>query len=165
MSEQIFQWPKWMGYPLVEGYGAEIVDTRVKTEMEIGSTFRIEFDTDQLTANCSMFLQNLQADWFESFEKSLLKQGSKWFQLPLWVGGKLLPHTVRFKERPKLVEKNYQYTTYSFTLDIARREDMMPDNFVSFLFELDPYEFIRGSDMLQICVNEMFPIALPFVSN
>jgi hypothetical protein len=165
MAQDLIKWPAWMKYPTIDGYGVEVKDTRIKTEMEVGSAFRVEFNTDESSASCSLFLNKIQSDFFEAFERGLLKQGSVWFIMPLWVGGKLIDHTVRFQERPKLVEKLGPYTSYSFTLDVARREGLMSDFYVEFLLSVGPLEFMKLEEKLQMTLNEYYPIALPFVAN
>jgi hypothetical protein len=164
MAQQLVKWPAWMKYPTIDGYGVEPQDRRVKTDMEVGSTFRVEFDTDETTASCSLFLNPFQSNWFEAFERSFLAQGSKWFIIPLWVGGQLVDHTVRFRERPKLTSKHGPYSTYAFTLDLSKREDLLSEGNVAIFIEIDPFELYSVTSLLQIIVNINYPKSLPYMS-
>jgi hypothetical protein len=161
MPDDMKRWPKWMKYPTVNGYGIEVAERRIVSDMEIGSLFRVEFDTDESTASCELFLNAIESNWFEGFERSVLYQGSKWFILPLWVGGQLLDHTVRFRERPRLTEKNGEYSTYAFKLDVSKRNDLMDGELIELLTEHDPEELMKASDLLQIVTNERFPASMP----
>jgi hypothetical protein len=155
-------WPAWMGYPLVDGYGIEPQDRRLASEMDIGTIYRVEFDTDETIATCTLFLNALQAKWFESFERDFLRQGSRWFKLKLWLGGELLEHTVRFRERPKLTAKDWEYSTYSLTLDVAKREGLMETFWVDVLIDIPPFLLRELDEILQPVVNIDYPLALPF---
>jgi hypothetical protein len=157
-------WPKWMKCPVVDGYGVEPQNRRVVSEMEIGAVYRVEFDTDETVVSCSLFLNGLQSNWFEAFERDLLRQGSMWFKLNLWTGGRLVEHTARFRERPKLTEKMGEYSTYSFSLDLARREGLMPTALVEVLAFIDPEEFLMAGEILQKTVNEDYPDCMPFAA-
>lgn len=139
MTTAMYTWPSWMDVAVVDDYGIQVVDRRIKTEMEIGAAYRVEFpDADECTATCSLFCDELQAAFFESFEKSLLKQGSIWFKMPLWVAGELQDHTVRFSDRIQLTSKNGPYTTYTFTLDVEKREGLMDEDLAKWLLTNNP---------------------------
>jgi hypothetical protein len=161
---ETIKWPSWMKPPVVDGYGIEPINRRLVTEMEIGSVYRVEFDTDESVATCSLFLNPLGANWFEAFERDFLAQGSRWFYWTLFVGGQLVDHVVRFKDRPKLSEKSGDYSTYTFTLDIARREGLMPVVLVELLTALNPEQLMMMDEMLQKVVNVDLPKAMPFVA-
>lgn len=161
---ETINWPGWMKYPLVDGYGVEPADRRIVTEMEVGSITRVEFDTDETSVSCSLFLDALGSNWFEAFERDFLRQGSKWFKWKLWIGGRLTEQTVRFKDRPKLTEKSGQYCTYTFTLDLGKREGLMPTELVEILTYLDPKEFMASAELLQKTVNVDLPESLPFAA-
>jgi len=138
---ELITWPKWLGVPLEENYSVEVVDRRKTTEMEVGSVLRVEFDTDECVVSCNLLMNNLQANYFEKFERDKLNQGSKWFSFPLWIGGQLINHSVRFRERPQMVGKQGPFSEYSFTLDLAERLDFMPD-WMGDLFEVFSPDFI-----------------------
>lgn len=120
----ILTWPAWMPAPQVGGYGIKPKDQRTKSEMDAGNLFRVEFDTDECEATCSLVLNALQANWFEAFERDMLRQGTAWFSMPLWVGGQVENHLVRFQARPEAGDLIGLHTTYSFTLDVAHRNIM-----------------------------------------
>jgi len=138
MSEQLITWPEWMGCALVDDYGIQIVDRRISTEMEIGSSRRVEFDTDECIANCSLFLNSLQSSFLGTFERKLLNQGSRWFFMKLYVDGKYETHKVRFRTRPQMGNKTGDYSEYTFNLDIAKREGQMDDGLAEWLLANDP---------------------------
>ena len=127
MTQEMMAWPEWLGVPLVDNYGLEVADRRISTEMEIGSTRRVEFDTDEATVSCSLLLAPDEADFFEAFERGPLHQGSRWFKINLWLGGRMAEQTARFKGRPQITGKAGDYTFYSFTLEITQREGLMSD--------------------------------------
>lgn len=131
-------WPAWVKCALTDGYSVEVQDRRVVTEMDVGSQMRVEFDTDESRAECTLFLEPLAANWLEAFERSLLAQGSQWFLFPLWVGGRVVRHQARFQTRPRLEEKAGPYTVYNFTLDIGRRVGLMEDWLCLLLLIYDP---------------------------
>jgi hypothetical protein len=158
---ELLKWPKWMRVPTVDSYAVEIVDRRVVTEMEIGSVTRVEFNTDETVANCSLFCNPMQSDWFEAFERDVLIQGSIWYKTPLWVGGKLIEHVIRFKDRPKLTNKLGSYSTYSFKLEIAWREGLLSKEWVLFFLEHDPLMFLAFEGKLQRIINVALPKVFP----
>jgi hypothetical protein len=151
-----------MRVPTVDGYSVEISDRRVTTEMESGNFMRVEFRSEDVIASCSAFFDSLQSAWFEAFEHDMLVQGSKWMRMPLWSSGQLSEHTVRFRERPKLVSKFGDHSTYSFRLEVEKRENMMDPELVWLLLLHDPYILLKSDERLQKCVNVSYPAALPF---
>ena len=161
MAEKLLKFPSWIKPPVVDDYRVEPVDRRLKSEMEIGSVSRMEFDTDETVATCTLWLKSIQAKWFEGFERDLTRQGTRWFIMPLWVGGELLDHVVKFRERPKLSQKTGEYCNYSFTLDVSRREGLFPADVTEFLIDVDPAELSPLVELLQTIVNVDWPRALP----
>ena len=122
MSDSILRWPDWMPKPQKNGYSMESVDRRTKTEMEIGAVTRVEFDTDENTINCTLILNRIQVQWFESFEQHVLHQGSTWFELPIWDSGAVKYYRVRMKNRPKYGNLIGLHTTVTLALDVGQRE-------------------------------------------
>jgi len=122
-------WPYWMPMSQRSGYTYEPVDRTVKTEMEVGSIKRIEFDTDETTITCSMILRNdTELEFFEKFERDVLKQGTSWFQMPLWIAGRQDLYTIRFNGRPKMQEiLGSHHAKVAFKLDIERRILLEPE--------------------------------------
>jgi hypothetical protein len=117
-----------MPKPQRTGYQIEPVDRRQKTEMEIGSIYRVEFDTDETVIQCTMILCNrLQLEFFQAFERDCLRQGTRWFQMPLWIDGQqnkeLEWYNCRFRERPKFSGLiGVTHITVTMKLEIERRE-------------------------------------------
>lgn len=158
MADTMYVWPEWMDVAIVDDYGIQVVDRRIKTEMEIGKAYRVEFpDEDECTATCSLFCDEMQAAFFEAFERELLKQGSRWFKMPLWVGGQLENHIVRFAERFQLVSKDDIYTTYSFTLDVAKREGLLSGDILEILLIIDPDELHKLTNRLHYIMHVEAP--------
>lgn len=146
-----------MPVPVVDGYSVEPQDRRVKTDMEIGGQFRVEFDTDETRANCTLVLDSLQASWFETFERDLLSQGSKWFKMPLRTGGQMAEHMVRFRERPVAGNIQGLYTDYTFTLDLKKRNGLMPLWMVELLSLVSPNFVIWLTNRLHVILHEKAP--------
>jgi len=121
MAHSLLRWPDWMPLPDQSGYDVESKDRRIKTDMEVGSIVRVEYDTDESKANCSLVLDEFQAAWFETFERDVLRQGTQWFELPLLSGGIIQNHTVRFASRPKASVVGPAHTKYTFSLDLEKR--------------------------------------------
>lgn len=154
MALERYIWPDWMPKPQVNGYGIQPVDRRTKTDMEIGGVYRVEFNTDECTCQCSLILSQDQAAWFETFERDLLKQGSVWFELPLWVGGNIERHVVRMKDRSSAGKLIGHHTTYTLLLDVRERNLMSEDD-AEGLLEYPPGQMRKFDDALNHIVNVM----------
>ncbi len=148
-ASPLLRWPGWLPLPNQDGYQVEPQDRRVATDMEIGGRFRVEFDTDETRARCVVSLDPIQAGWLETFERDLLRQGSKWFLMPLWIGGGLADQRVRFRDRPTAGSVRGRWTDYGFTLDIARREGLMPVWLAELLALISPYFLARLRNRLR----------------
>lgn len=120
-SKIMIVWPRRLRVPKHESYGYSPTDRRIKTNMEIGSRYRVPYDTDETVVNCSFLLHFKQLYFFESLEKHLLSQGSKWFEMPLMVGGRIETHIVRFKDRPKIGDFSGDYAIVTMVLDVEER--------------------------------------------
>ena len=143
-----------------DGYGIHPVDRRLSTETESGNIIRRQFDTDENEADCSLVLNQLQSNWFEAFERDMLGQGSVWFYMPLWVGGELENHLVRFKTRPKAGNLVGLHTTYSFTLSVAKRE-IMPRNVAELLYQYGPDFFTDDLMSIASRLHEILHVESP----
>ena len=117
----LLRWPDWMPLPQRASYSYEVTDRRIRTDMEVGSIIRVEYDTDESKASCSLVLDAFQSAWFEAFERDVLRQGSRWFEMPLLSGGIIQSHTVRFASRPKAGVIGPAHTKYTFSLDLEKR--------------------------------------------
>lgn len=156
MATSKFAWPAWLPAPEQTQYTMQPTDRRTKTDMEIGGINRVEFDTDEATANCQLTLDEFQAAWFEAFEANLLLQGSIWITMPIWVAGQLKEHVVMFKERPKISSVVGLHTVYSFVLQISKRDLMNADTAELLLYYI-PQDIMDLSDRLNIVVNVTMP--------
>lgn len=137
----LLSWPEWMPRPQVSQYGIHPLDRRQNTETEAGAITRVQFDTDECEAECTLVLSREKAAWFEVFERDMLRQGSTWFKMPLWVAGRVEEHEVQFKERPAAGNLIGLYTAYSFTLRVARRH-----------FDLDP---ALAAELMSLNLDEL----------
>ena len=146
-----------MPKPQMNGYGIQPVDRRIKTDMEIGGVYRAEFDTDENECSCSLVLNRDESAWFEAFERDLLKQGTVWFEMPLWVGGKVETHVVRMKERPKAGNLIGLHTTYTLSLDVRKRNIPMCPGVAALLTCYTPSSLGKIMDMFSALVDETAP--------
>lgn len=117
-------WPDWMPAPQQDSFSIQPEDRRLTSETEVGSIIRYQFDTDVNVADCTLILNRTQAAWFELFERDILRQGSVWFDFPLWIGGEVVFETCRFKTRPKAGSLIGLHTTYTFQLYVSKRSQL-----------------------------------------
>jgi hypothetical protein len=143
MSEDLICWPCWMPVPLRSGYGYEPVDRTLKTEMEIGSIKRVEFDTDETTISCTCIMTNhLQIQFFEKLVRDCLRQGTRWFIMPLQIAGIIEDYTVRFREQPKFGSlRGSRYTTVTMQLEIEKR-NLLDDDVMDVLILFGPTKLL-----------------------
>lgn len=161
MGNDLFKWPYWMPLARQSGYGYEPADRRTRTDMEVGSVLRVNFDSDETTLTCSLVLNSFQAAWLEAFERGALRQGSQWFQMPLQAGGCIEWHTVRFASRPKAASVNALYTTYTLQLDLEKRELVMGDELAELLVCIAPEELIESVETVNSFVNGLLALQVP----
>ena len=146
MSDEVLRWPDWMPRPQISGYGYEAVDRRTRTDMEVGAVYRVNFDSDETTVTCTLICDPCQAAWFESFERDKLRQGSRWFEVPLQTGGAISWHTARLAARPKAQQiVGVFHTAYQLQLDLERRELPMCDELVELLACMSPGELTSAA--------------------
>ena len=121
-------YPDWMPKPQRAGYSYEPTDRTISSEMEIGTIRRVEFDTDETVISCTLLLKNcLERSFFEAFERDCLRQGCKWFMMPVEIAGEVEQYKARFRERPKLTQIiGKSAAKYSIVLEIDRRDLMDP---------------------------------------
>ena len=134
MSEDRYAWPEWMPAPQQDSFSIQPEDRRQTSETEAGSIIRYQFDTDINVADCTLILNRIQAAWFEAFERDVMRQGTVWFDFPLWIGGDIVYETCRFKTRPKAGNLIGLHTTYTFSLYVSKRSDLMPECVTEFLY-------------------------------
>ncbi len=161
---KILRWPSWLEPSLVDSYAVNVADRRQTSEFDVGSQMRVAFSTDEATVDCSLYLDSLGSNWFEAFERDVLVQGSRWFYMPLWVGGQMVDHLVRFKTRPQMGAREAQsdYCTYTFQLEVGRRQRLMDADLVEWLIGNAPSDMMLVDGLLQEIINIDFPKALPF---
>ncbi len=151
------RWPDWLPRPQQNSYNYQPEDRRRKSDMEIGSVYRKEFDTDVTKCSCTLWLNELQSDFFEAFERDVLEQGAKWFEFPLLVGGQIEYHLVRFAERPKMNaligKSDYEY---SLSLTLSKRM-IMNEELVKFLLAYPPDFIMNVSNKLHDVLHVQIP--------
>ena len=150
--DKIIEWPDWMPRMQISGYGYEPLDRRTRTDMEVGSILRVNFDSDETSVACTLVCNSLQAAWFEAFERDVLAQGSRWFRVPLQSGGSIQWHTARLAARPKAQQLlGVFHTAYHLQLDLERRELELCGDLVALLACLAPDDILAIQD-----AGEMF---------
>lgn len=151
VNEKFYCWPKWMPKAQSNGYSYEPVDRRSKTDMEVGSVLRVNFDSDETTLDCTLILNAVQAQWFEKFERDFLSQGARWFQMPIQIANCIEWHTVRFAARPKAGGLIGPYhTSYTLKLDVQKRDLKLCDEVIELLFCLEPTEIKNSADYARL---------------
>lgn len=148
MAQEYQRLPSWLKPPLESGYSMEVIDRRQKTQMEIGSLYRVEFDTDEASISFEFACNPIQAAYLESFEKNLLNQGSTWFIMPLYYSGGMRDTKVRFADRPKLSRKEGIYSYYQIVLDVQQREELMCAETLLMLDCFEPCQITKMSKAL-----------------
>ena len=156
-------WPEsLLGTPQWDGYEYSPTDQRAKSDMDISGKYNALFDTDETILNCNFILNVEQIAFFEAFEKHILRQGSRWFEMPLLVAGNITAHKVRFKERPSIEDVRGNYATVNMTLEVAERKTLDEET-IWMLYLFGGLEnFLWFEDVLQKSVNERYPKILPF---
>ena len=143
-------WPDWMPAPQQDSFSIQPEDRRLTSETEAGSIIRYQFDTDVNVAECTLILNRIQAAWFEQFERDVLKQGSVWFDFPLWIGGEVVYESCRFKTRPKAGSLIGLHTTYNFSLYVSKRSHLdLPQCLMELLACWPPCFFFTFDDALK----------------
>ena len=127
MAETFITWPAWMPAPQQDSFSIQPEDRRLISETEVGSIIRRQFDADVNVAECTLILSRPQAAWLEVFERGILRQGTVWFDFPLWIGGEIVREKCRFKTRPKAGNLIGLYTTYTFSLYVSKRSHIAFD--------------------------------------
>lgn len=150
MAEKLHCWPEWMPLAQSNGYTYEPTDRRTKTEMEVGSVLRVNFDTDETVLDCTLILNTVQAQWFEKFERDMLNHGATWFQMPIQIACCIERHTVRFASHPKATWKAPHHTTYSLKLDIEKRDLRMCKELAELLLCVTPKQLTDSNRDVRI---------------
>lgn len=113
------QWPEWMPNPQQDSWGFQPEDLRETTETEVGAIIRPQFESDVLTADCTLVLNRMQSAWFEGFER-FANNENLWFVFPVWHSGEIHDAVCTFKDRPKCTVEAFT-STYKFSLLIQKR--------------------------------------------
>jgi hypothetical protein len=129
MSDFLPCWPEWMPRTQHNGYGYEVTDRTLNTDMEISSLSRNEFDTDETVISCTMILRNRdELIFLETFERDCLRHGTRWFEMPIWMSGRIERYTCRFVGGLKIGGLiGVGYATVTMKLKIERRNLLDPE--------------------------------------
>ena len=141
-------WPEWMPAPQHDSFSIQPEDRRLTSETESGNIIRHQFDTDILVADCTLILNGTQARWFAAFERDVLRQGSAWFEFPIWEDGGVEWEMCRFKTRPKAGSLIGLHTTYTFSLYVSKRSSLYDPCIMEMLDCWSPCESVELSDTL-----------------
>ena len=114
-------YPFWMPVPEEGSYKYDISDMTSRTEMEIGSLRRMQFDSDEVVVTCEVLCEDVEAAFIETFEENLLEKGQKWFWMPLLVSGKVGRFYVSFAGRPSLAGVQGLLSRYVFAVRLGDR--------------------------------------------
>lgn len=121
-NEEYVCWPYWLPEPERQEYDYRMSNQTVsRIEMDVGTLMRRSFDTDETVFNCSIQLEDCEAQFFEAFEQWILNQGSRWFYMPIWVGGDKQHYLAQFTERPKMDAVEGLTNFWTFSVRIKRR--------------------------------------------
>lgn len=140
-------WPAWMFHPLQSGFSMQPEDRRI-AQSTTGTSFQKGFGGDVCTADVSVTLNRVQSAWLEQFERDVSVQGTVWFDFPLWYCGEVSFEQCRFKTRPKISGVNGLYATYSFSLYVRKRTNIMPDCLAKILLCWPPCFFFSYNSLL-----------------
>ena len=167
-SSKYYTWPKWMPAPQQDSFSIQPEDRRLTSETEAGAIIRYQFDTDVNVADCTLILNQVQSAWLEAFERNLLRQGTVWFEFPLWIGGEIVREKCRFKSRPKAGSLIGLHTTYTFSLYVSKRSSLLSDETLLALSEygidwLSTPEAALMADMLHCTVHTDLSASLEFL--
>lgn len=155
-------WPEWMPKPLQSGFSMQPEDRRTASST-VGTSFQQGFGGDVCVAEVSLTLNRAQAAWLEQFERDTARQGAVWFDFPLWHGGEVHWEKCRFKTRPKLGSVNGLYSSFSFSLYVWKRSDMLPGCMVKLFACWHPCFFGELEDAIDLLAAE-FPQFFEHVS-
>lgn len=159
MSTDKLLWPDWMPLPLQESYSVEPVDRRAKTEMEMGTVFRVQFDTDETRIRCKLIMGELEYAFFEAFHRHMLKQGSSWFDMPVLTSAGVKHHRARFYDVPKFDGIIGVHMTVTFTLDISARQMLSKE-------DIDALYFLGPDVIFVSCrLHQILHVQIPGVSS
>lgn len=150
-------WPEWMPAPQQDSFSIQPEDRRLTSETEAGAIIRKQFDSDVNVADCTVVLDTAEAAWLEKFERDVSRQGTVWFSFPLWIGGQLVHEQCRFKTRPKMSGVNGLTSTYSFSLYVSKRSDLLSDDAYATLTEIGADQIERFSNLLHIILHVESP--------
>ncbi len=157
MSEKLLCWPHWLPRPNSSGYEYEPTDRTLSSEMDIGTFKRVEFDTDETTISCTAIMDNMQLAFFETFERDCLRQGCKWFLMPILIAGEVQEYKVRFKGRPKIGGLiGACHATVTMRVEIGKR-DLLCSDLMHLLMVFSPDEISWLSGRLHTLLHKEMP--------
>lgn len=144
-----------MPAPQQDSFSIQPEDRRLTSETESGNIIRYQFDTDILVADCTLILNRVQARWFATFERDVLRQGSVWFEFPIWEDGDVEWEKCRFKTRPKAGNLIGLHTTYTFSLYVSKRNSLYGPCIMEMLDCWSPCESVSISDSMIVGIAKL----------
>lgn len=150
-------WPTWMPNLLQDGYSYELIDNVLVGAKDIPTRKRVDFlQIDEGVVSAKFIFNHQQLAFFEAFERDILRDGCRWFSLPLWVAGERKSYRVRFREKPKQSMLTGISCSVTVSLEFSQRELLDPD-LATWLLYLSPenIEFVMTG--LHSVVHEKMP--------
>lgn len=146
-------WPSELPNLLQSGYGYELADNTLSGNSNLPTRKRVEFlQIDEATVTGTLWLTYPQLHIFTLFERDVLRNGVRWFKLPLWISGDRLPYKVRFLEPPSVSFTSGTYASVSFSLEMSERELLDP-YVVILLLTFSPDELFVFSEKLHYALH------------
>lgn len=151
-------WPTNLNYMLDRGtFSIEEAEV-ARTDFDDGPQLvRVRFNNPPLTYTGTITMTNDEFVVFRSFYFSVLKQGSRWFQFPIWEGYSYNTRKARFAEKYSV--KDEGWNQYSVTIKLEVRNFYYYSDFETYLLGLYGLDFVISemADPLQIIINEDYP--------
>lgn len=146
------------GLPCFErsNYGLQTVDPQLRTELESGrQRVRRKFTATPTSAECSVVMDDAQAQVFEAWWEETLVSGTKYFEAPLKTPMGMQSYTCRFLgiyQGPVLV--GVSHWRFTFTLELRKRP-ILPPGWVEHM-----PDFILYSSRFDRLMNQTWPEAI-----
>lgn len=151
----MIQYPKELPYPLRDGYGFNAVSPMKATSMQTGRTrYRRKYSSVPTDAKVSWNMDELEAQYFESWYEEVLVSGSLWFECELRTPQGLMPYKAHFKDiydGPVLFGVNR--FSFSATLQLWERPILTGG------WAIYAPEYILHMDILDLAINAEWPLS------
>jgi hypothetical protein len=151
------QWPPNLNYKLDRGSFSLEEREPARTDFDDGPQLvRVRFNNPPLIYNGTITLTNDEFTVFRGFYFNTLRQGSRWFQFPIWEGLGYNSRKARFAEKYQIKDEGWDQ--YTLTVKLEVRDYFYYDAFATYLISLYGAAFAEEmADVLQVIVNETYP--------